>query len=169
MEVWHDFQRTAAQCIVLAGQLLREAWQCLEQCLSLRFQQRTWSANWNRADVPCSQVHFSLWLLGADFQTFGSKFGTQSWDISELENLSNSSLHSFTKNLKGWSDFECAAFGSVLAATDPVAVVGLLKASRCQSESLRPTSPLGCQHVSTSCFTSDLKLFWIERVWMFLD
>ena len=29
----------------------------------------------------------------------------------------------------GWGDFECAAFGSVLAATDPVAVVGLLKAS----------------------------------------
>lgn len=28
----------------------------------------------------------------------------------------------------GWGDFECAAFGSVLAATDPVAVVGLLKA-----------------------------------------
>ncbi|CAE7556879.1 NHX7 [Symbiodinium pilosum] len=27
----------------------------------------------------------------------------------------------------GWSDFECAAFASVLAATDPVAVVGLLK------------------------------------------
>lgn len=29
---------------------------------------------------------------------------------------------------RGWGDFECAAFGSVLAATDPVAVVGLLKA-----------------------------------------
>ena len=27
----------------------------------------------------------------------------------------------------GWGDFECAAFASVLAATDPVAVVGLLK------------------------------------------
>lgn len=30
--------------------------------------------------------------------------------------------------MQGWGDFECAAFGSVLAATDPVAVVGLLKA-----------------------------------------
>lgn len=32
---------------------------------------------------------------------------------------------------RGWGHFECAAFGSVLAATDPVAVVGLLKASDC--------------------------------------
>ena len=28
---------------------------------------------------------------------------------------------------QGWDHFECAAFGSILAATDPVAVVGLLK------------------------------------------
>eukprot|EP00434_Breviolum_minutum_P020185 symbB.v1.2.017800.t1/scaffold1394.1/size200789/23 len=64
--VWHDFQRTAAQCMVLAG--------------------------------PGVLIGTALIYLVAKF------------------------IFPY-----GWGDFECAAFGSVLAATDPVAVVGLLK------------------------------------------
>ncbi|CAK9016433.1 Sodium/hydrogen exchanger 7 (Na(+)/H(+) exchanger 7) (NHE-7) (Protein SALT OVERLY SENSITIVE 1) [Durusdinium trenchii] len=64
--VWHDFQRTAAQCVLLAG--------------------------------PGVLIGTALMYLVAKY------------------------IFPF-----GWSDFECAAFGSVLAATDPVAVVGLLK------------------------------------------
>lgn len=64
--VWHDFHRTAAQCIVLAGPGV---------------------------------------LIGTALMYVVAKFVFP----------------------YGWGDFECAAFGSVLAATDPVAVVGLLK------------------------------------------
>ena len=38
---------------------------------------------------------------------------------------------------RGWGDYECAAFASVLAATDPVAVVGLLKARSVEATFLR--------------------------------
>ncbi|CAJ1332033.1 unnamed protein product [Effrenium voratum] len=97
--VWHDFQRTAAQCAILAG--------------------------------PGVLIGTALMFVVAKF------------------------IFPY-----GWTAYECAAFGSVLAATDPVAVVGLLKerwaravCSPCRSPG-SPCSMMGSPSSCGLCFTT---------------
>ncbi|CAK8989103.1 Sodium/hydrogen exchanger 7 (Na(+)/H(+) exchanger 7) (NHE-7) (Protein SALT OVERLY SENSITIVE 1) [Durusdinium trenchii] len=59
-----------------------------------------------------------------DVKTSGG-LGTLSQSLSLWVTIEPRTSHAILN--QGWDHFECAAFGSILAATDPVAVVGLLK------------------------------------------
>jgi len=144
-KVWHDFHRTAAQCIVLAGLrtleplgiMLTPSGESPSNCPDHWEMEGPGVLIGTALMYVVAKFVFPYGFLAATDQNEPEPFSSCAESFHALEQLSSQTASvASLASTRGWGDFECAAFGSVLAATDPVAVVGLLKA-RCDFSGCR--------------------------------